>query len=89
MCEGTALVAVVVATGFSGDVVLQADCRSEEFTILSGKSIRIGRHEDGESCGVSLFVDGEQVFDENIDGYESVTLTVNSNGEVDQERVVQ
>ncbi len=35
MCQGTTLVEVVVARGFSGDVVLQVDCRGEEFAIQS------------------------------------------------------
>lgn len=88
MCEGTKLADVSVASTFPGDVVLTTNCRNEEFSIQSGKSVEIIRKEDGETCRISLSVDGEQVFDEVIREYETVSLTVDSNGEVGEERVV-
>ncbi len=88
MCEGTKLAEVVVAHGVSGDVVLQAECRDEEFQIQSGESVLIDREEDAETCGISVSVDGERVFNETIEGHENVTLTVSSDGEVDDEWVV-
>lgn len=88
MCEGSKLVEVVVAHGFSGDVRLQAECRDEEFAIQSGESVQIDRKENAETCRISVSIDGEKVFSENIEDYESVTLTVSSNGEVEEEWVV-
>jgi hypothetical protein len=88
MCEGTKLVEVVVASGFSGDVILQVECRDKEFSIQPGEPVQIDRKQDAETCGISLSIDGEQVFSENVEDYESVTLTVNSNGEVEDEWIV-
>ena len=88
MCEGTKLVEVVVAHGFSSDVILRADCRGEEYSIQLGESVQIGRTEDAETCGISLSIDGEQKVGENIEGHESLTLTIDSNGEVEEEWVV-
>jgi hypothetical protein len=88
MCEGTTLVEVVVAHDFSGDVTLQADCRGEEFSIQSGESVQIARDGDAETCGIDLSIDGEQVFSDDVEDYEMVTLTVSSNGDVEDEWVV-
>ncbi|WP_224271095.1 hypothetical protein [Haloprofundus salinisoli] len=87
MCKGTKLVEVFVALGVSGDVVLQAECRGEEFPIRSGESAQLDREEDAETCEISVSIDGEQVYRENVEDYESVTLTVSSSGEVEEERV--
>ena len=89
MCEGRKLVDTSVASDFSGDVVLKPNCRNEEFSIQPGESVEIVRKEDGETCRTSLFVDGEKEFDEDIEGYERVSLTVSSNGEVNEEWVVR
>ena len=89
MCEGRKLVDASVASDFSGDVVLKPNCRNEEFSIQPGESVEIVRKEDGETCRTSLFVDGEKEFDEDIEGYERVSLTVSSNGEVNEEWVVR
>ncbi len=88
MCEGTKLVEVIVSNGFSGDVTLQADCREREFSIQPGESVQINRKEDAETCEISLSIDGEQEYSEDVDDYESLTLTVDSKGEVEDERVV-
>jgi hypothetical protein len=88
MCKETKLVEVVVADGFSRDVTLQADCRSEEYSIQSGGSVQIDREKDAETCGISLSIDGEQKVSENIKDYESLTLSIDSNGEVEDEWVV-
>lgn len=88
MCEGTTLVEVVVNADFSGSVVLEADCRGEDVPIQPGESVEIVRTEDAESCGITLFVADEQAYSDDIEGYESVTLTVRSNGDVDEEFVV-
>jgi len=89
MCEGRKLVEASVASDFSGDVVLKPDCRNEEFSIRPGESVEIVRKEDGETCRTRLSVDGKKEFDENIEEYERVSLTVSSNGEVDEEWVVR
>lgn len=88
MCEGTKLVEVVVEDGFSGDVVLKAECRAEEFSIPSGESVKIDREEEAETCKIALSVNGEQVVSEYIEGYERGTLTVRSNGDVVDEWIV-
>lgn len=89
MCEGRKLVEASVASDFSGNVVLKPDCRNEELSIRPGESVEIVRKEDGETCRTSLSVDGEKEFDENIEEYERVSLTVSSDGEVDEEWVVR
>jgi hypothetical protein len=43
------------------------------------------REEDAGTCGISVSINGEQVFSETIEGYESGTLTIDSNGEVEEE----
>lgn len=88
MCEGSQLVKVVVRSGYLGDVVLAALCRDETFTVAPGESVRIDREEDGESCYVSLFVGGEQVYARGIPPYKRVTLTVNSDGTVERDAIV-
>ena len=89
MCEGRKLVDASVASDFSGDVVLKPNCRNEEFSIQPGESVEIVRKEDGETCRTSLFINGGKEFDENIEEYERVSLTVSSNGEVNEEWVVR
>lgn len=88
MCEGTQIIEVRVNSDFSGTTVLGAGCRGENVTIQSGESVQIIREEDGEECGVSLYIDDEEVYGEYIEDHVSVTVTVNSNGEVDEERVM-
>ena len=87
-CEGSKLVEVVVAHDFSGDVVLQAECRGEAFSIQAGESVQIDREENAETCRINLSINGEQKFSNNIEDYESVTLTVGPNGEVEDRWVV-
>lgn len=89
MCEGRKLVDASVASDFSGDVVLKPNCRNEELSIQPGESVEIVRKEDGETCRTSLFINGEKEFDENIEEYERVSLTVSSDGEVNEEWVVR
>jgi len=88
MCEGTQLVKVDVAHGFLGGPLLQADCRDEGFAILSGESVQIDRETDGETCEITLTIDGEQAFSANIEDSESLTLTVDTNGDIETHRVV-
>jgi len=88
MCEGTKLAEVIVADCFSGEVNLRAECRDEEFSIRPGESIQIDRKEDAEACGISLSIDGERVSYEEVEGYESVVLTISSDGEIEDERIV-
>lgn len=86
MCEGTKLVEVVNA---SSDVVtVQADCRETEYSLQSGESVEITREEDAEACRITLSITEEAEYRESIEGNESVTLTVLSNGEVSAERIV-
>lgn len=88
MCEGTQIIEVHVYSGFSGAAVLGVGCRDEEVTIQSGESVQITREEDAEGCGVTLHIDDEKVYGEYIEGHVSVTVTVDSSGEIDEERVM-
>lgn len=88
MCEGTQLIEVDVDSAFSGTVILEASCRDEAVSIQSGESVRIIREEDGADCGVTLSIDDEQVYNEYIEDHVSVSVTVTSNGEVDDETVM-
>lgn len=88
MCEGTQIIEVDVHSDFSGTAVLEAGCRSEAVTIRSGESVQIRREEDAEKCGVTLHIDDEKVYGEYVEGHASVTVTVDSDGEVDEERVM-
>lgn len=88
MCAGTQLLELDVNSEFSGTTVLEASCRAEDRTVQSGESVTLVRDADGATCGVTLFIDGEQVYDERIEGHESVTLTVRSSGDVAEERVM-
>ena len=88
MCAGTQLLELDVSANHSGAVTLEADCREGEFRIDPGESQGIDREADGESCQVRLVVGGETAFDEQIGGYERVTLTVADDGDVSEERVV-
>lgn len=89
MCAGSKLVAVQVAGGFSGDVVLTATCQNKELSVQPGESVRINREADAEICGIGLYVDGKQVFRDRVGSHQSVDLTVDSNGEVTGRWVVQ
>ncbi|WP_459194928.1 hypothetical protein [Halosimplex sp. J119] len=88
MCEGSQIVEVDVSSRFSGDVTLEADCRSEAFAVEPGESVLVERKQDAESCRVRLLVDGEEAYSEDIPGYKRVTLTVGSDGEVEVEGIV-
>jgi hypothetical protein len=88
MCAGTKIIEVYVSSSLSGTAVLEASCRDESLSIQSGESVQLVREEDAEECGVTLFIDDEQVYSERVEGHASVTLTVRRNGEVDEERVV-
>jgi len=88
MCEGTQIVAVTVSAGFSGPVVLEAGCRGETVSLQGGESARIDREEDGERCPVTLSIDDEQVYHEEVGGYERVTISVDANGDIETEWVV-
>jgi hypothetical protein len=87
MCEGTTLVKVVNAS--SGVVAVQADCRDEGYTLQSRESVEITREEDAESCRIGVFLDEKQVYSEEIEDYESLTLTIRSDGEVETDWVVR
>ena len=88
MCKGTQIIEVHVSSDFSGTAVLGVGCRDEDITIQSGDSVQIIREEDGEDCGVTLYLDDEKVYGEYIEGHASITVTVNSNGEVEEEGVM-
>jgi len=83
MCEGTKLVEVSVAHGFSGELVFQPGCRDEAVSIQSGKSVQIDRKADAETCEVRLSINGERAFTEKIEEYESLTLRIDANGNVE------
>lgn len=88
MCAGTAIVNVEVARSFSGDVVLEADCRETDLAVEPGDTVSIERTEEAESCPVRVSVDDDVVFDENIVGYQQTTITVTASGEIEVESVV-
>lgn len=89
MCAGTQILEVDVHSGFSGTVVLKASCRDETISLQSGESVQIVREKDAETCGVALFIDNEQVYSKRIDGHTSTTVSVKSNGEINEEGVMQ
>jgi hypothetical protein len=89
MCEGTQIIDVSVSSDFSGTAVLETSCRDEAVSIRSGESVTIVREEDGEECGVTLFIDDQEVYGEYVEGHVSVTVTVGPDGEVDEERVMR
>lgn len=86
-CEGSTIVEVFVSSGFSGEVVLEAECRDEEFEIRPGETKTVTRQVDAEACGIALYVNAREAYSDTIQDYESTTLEVNSNGEVFDETV--
>lgn len=88
MCAGTQIIEVHVNSGFSGTAVLEASCKDDSFPLQSGESVELVREEDGEECGVTLFIDDEPVYSERVEGHASVTLTVKRDNEVEEEIVV-
>jgi len=89
MCEGSTLVEVQVAGGFSDDVVLTATCQNKDISVSPGESVRINREADAEVCGISLYIDGKHVFSDRVSSHQSLNLTVDSNGEVTERWTVQ
>jgi hypothetical protein len=89
MCEGSPLVEAQVAGGFAGDVVLSAACQNEAVSIQPGESVQINRGVDGQVCSIDLYVDGKQVFSERVSSHQSVTLAVDSDGDVTARWAVQ
>lgn len=88
MCEGTQLIEVDISSSFSGSAVLEPSCRSDTLELEAGESVQLRRESDGEECGVTLFIDDEQAYSEYIEGHVSVTVTVESDGAIDEERVM-
>jgi len=88
MCAGTQIIEVDVNSAFSGTAVLEASCRDDPLDVSPGESADIVREVDAESCGVTLFLDDEQVYSDNIEGHTSVTVRVRSNGNIDVETVL-
>lgn len=86
-CKGSTIVDVMVSTRFSGEVMLEAECRGEDFEIQSGETKTITRQADAETCNVTLSVNNEEAYNATIQDYESTTLEVNSHGEVYKETV--
>lgn len=88
MQAGSVIVAVTVDPDFDGEVQFTADCREMEVVIPSGERAEVVRDEPGESCPVSLTIDGETALSETIYGYESARLTVTADGELDGGRIM-
>ncbi|MFW6265634.1 MAG: hypothetical protein ACOC2A_02540 [Halanaeroarchaeum sp.] len=86
--EGSTMLSVLVEVGFSGEVVLEADCREEAYVVEPGEPVELVREEDGESCPVRLLVDGEPAIDRTVEGYEQHEVTVTEDGEVRVETVL-
>ncbi|KTG28000.1 hypothetical protein AUR66_12640 [Haloferax profundi] len=87
LCEGSEMLRVFVSSAFSGEVVLDARCRDEEFEIQPGEGKTLRRDVDAETCDVTLYVDGTEAYSDTIQDYESTTLRVNSSGDIDEETV--
>lgn len=86
MCAGTRLVEVVNSS--SDLVTVQPDCRDTDYELQPRDSVEITREEDAESCRVRLSIGDKEEYREQVEGHESVTLTVLANGEVSAERIV-
>ncbi|AFK17898.1 hypothetical protein E6P09_03885 [Haloferax mediterranei ATCC 33500] len=86
-CDGSKMVEVTVNTGFSGEVVLKPGCRDEDIEIQPGETKALTRQVDAEECAITLYVDGEEVYHDTIQDYESTTLRVGSSGEVTAETI--
>lgn len=84
MDNGTSLVSVTVEEEFSGDVVLEADCRAEDVIVSPGTSGRIVRKEHGEDCPIRLLADGDELYFGFVRMDQSIELTVRNNAEVDE-----
>jgi hypothetical protein len=87
VCEGSVIIAVTVASGYSGEVVVSPECRDGERTVESGETLRITREERAGSCSVEVVVDGESVFDDAILGNEDVLVEVDTDGNVSVQKV--
>ena len=77
-----AMIGVTVEEGFSGTVVLEADCRDEASQLEPGDELRIEREYDDEDCSYDLRVDGESARQETVDATESVKLRVTESGSI-------
>ncbi|WP_148858994.1 hypothetical protein [Natronococcus pandeyae] len=84
---GTSLVMVDVNEDFSGEVILEADCRGEKFNIESGDEFGLDRKEDGESCSFRLLLDGEEVYDAGVSGASRYSLLVEKDGEITEDGI--
>ncbi|KAB1187864.1 MULTISPECIES: hypothetical protein [Haloferax] len=87
LCEGSQMVRVFVSPEFSGEAMLDAECRDKDFELQAGDSKTIRREVDAETCPVALYVDGQRRYRDTIQDYESTTVRVNSSGEVEVETV--
>ena len=84
MCAGTQLIEVAANAEFSGTAVFEASCRDDSLSIQAGETAELVRTEDAEECGVTLFIDDEQVYSERVEGNASITLTVGRNGDIEE-----
>lgn len=88
MCAGSTLVAVTVDANFEGQVVLTAGCREGNRSIPPGDRETVVREEESESCSITLSLDGEIVYSDEIPGHQRTSLTVTETGEIEEEHVV-
>lgn len=88
MKEGSPLVEVTVDTGFSETVQLVGDCRDDAIEVASGEKASFTRNVEGEECAVHLDINSETRYETYIRGYESYFLTVEADGEIDEEVLV-
>lgn len=88
MTEGSPLVEVTVDPEFSGTVHLEGDCRDDGIELAPGEKAAFTRTRDGEECAVRLEIDTETRYETYIRGYESYSLTVEADGEIDEEVLV-
>lgn len=88
MSEGTAIVEVTVESGYEGEVVVDADCRDGQSVLSGGEHVSVERREHGETCGVSLTLDGDTVVERSVPDYESSRVTVTADGELEESAIV-
>lgn len=88
MCEGSTIVEVTVDRAYEEEVTLAAGCREEDRSIPPGSTETIVRDEESESCAITLYVDAEIAYSDDVPGHQRTSLTVTETGEIEEELVV-
>lgn len=69
-------------------MVLAAGCREAYGSVPPRVREIVVREEVNESCSITLYVDGEKAYSDDIPGYKRTSLTVTGTGEIEAEHVV-